>query len=67
MSDSLKHFQRTSDVLYDKHQYKFVYSNGQSVIFDSYEEAQLEWMKVPEQFLGHIEVLDRKNSSKGFG
>jgi hypothetical protein len=66
MSDSLKHFEKTSDALYDKHQYKFVYSNGQSVIFDSYEEAQLEWMKVPEQFLGHIEVLDKK-TRKGFG
>lgn len=60
-----KPFTQTSNLLYDKHNYKFVYSDGTYKIFECYEEAQMEWMQAPLEMLGLIEVLDKKES-KGF-
>lgn len=68
-----KNFEQTSDGLYDRHEYKLVYSNDQSVIFDNYEDLRRTWWETPEQFLSHVEVLDKKKNksknkskSKGF-
>lgn len=60
-----KHFTQTSDLPYDKHDYKFVYADGSYKIFDCYEEAQMEWFQSPLETLGLIEVVDKK-VSKGF-
>ena len=62
-----KVFERTSDALYDRHQYKLVLSNGESEIYDCYEEVQVRWFQTPDIFLSHVEVLDRKkHKGKGF-
>ncbi len=54
-------FSQTSDVPYDRHHYRLVYSNDQSVTFDNYEQAQNEWFNTPQMFKSHIEVLDINN------
>ena len=66
MTGKLEWFAQTSDELYDRHQYRFVYSNDQSTVFDSWEQVQSEWFTTPTLFKSHIEVLDKKQS-KGFG
>ena len=59
-----KWFAQTSDEPYDRHQYRLVYSNKQSKIFDSWEELRYEWFNTPSQFKSHIEVLDKSNIKK---
>ena len=60
-------FKQTSDKLYDKHHYKLVYSNGQSVVFDNYMDVQATWFQTPSDFVSHIEVLDiPQKNKKGF-
>ena len=59
-----QYFTDTSDEPYDRHQYEFVYSNGQSRVFDSWEETRSEWFNIPLQFKSHINVLDRKQKKK---
>jgi hypothetical protein len=64
-----KNFQQTSDHPYDRHDYKLVYSNKKCSIFDNFEDLRKEWWQTPEQFLSHVEVLDKqkeKSKSKGF-
>jgi hypothetical protein len=64
-----KNFEQTSDAPYNRHDYKLVYSNDQSVIFDNFEDLRRTWWETPEQFLSHVEVLDKKKQktkSKGF-
>ena len=51
-------FAQTSDEPYDRHQYEFVYSNGQHIIFDTWEEVRSEWFNIPVQFKSHINVID---------
>ena len=58
-------FKQTSDEPYLRHHYKLVYSNGQSVVFDNYMDAQASWFQTPPDFLSHVEVLDIKEK-KGF-
>jgi len=65
MTGKLEWFKQTSDEPYDRHQYKFVYSNDQSIICDSWEQVQHEWFTTPALFKSHIEVLDKKQKSKG--
>ena len=64
MPELPKWFSQTSDEPYDRHHYRFVYSNKQSVIFESYERAQQEWFNTPEMFKSHIEVLDINNKKQ---
>jgi len=65
-----RYFTDTSDEPYDRHQYEFVYSNGQHRIFDSWEEARSAWFNMPSKLKSHINVLDRqqknKKTTKGF-
>ena len=62
-SDPL-YFNQTSDLPSDRHQYEFVYSNGQHLTFDSWEEARNEWFNMPSKFKSHINVLDTKQKTK---
>tara|TARA_Y100000361_G_C11006498_1_gene262091 strand:+ start:298 stop:498 length:201 start_codon:yes stop_codon:yes gene_type:complete len=57
--DDPRYFQQTSDEPYDRHNYKVVLLNGQSVIVDAWDLAQAIWFQQPGQFLSHIEVLDK--------
>ena len=59
-----RYFTDTSDEPYDRHQYEFVYSNGQLRVFDSWEETRSEWFNIPSQFKSHIKVLDQKQNKK---
>tara|TARA_S200002703_G_C3762622_1_gene234769 strand:+ start:472 stop:705 length:234 start_codon:yes stop_codon:yes gene_type:complete len=64
----MKTFKQTSDEPYDRHHYKLVYTNKQSVVFDNYEDLRLEWYNTPEIFLDYVEVIDKttKKTTKGF-
>jgi hypothetical protein len=57
--DDPRYFQQTSDEPYDRHNYKVVLLNGQSVVVDAWDLAQAIWFQQPGQFLSHIEVLDK--------
>jgi hypothetical protein len=65
-NQQMKIFQQTSDEPYLRHDYKVVFENGKTVVFDNYEDAQLLWWNRSGNFLSHIEVLDRKQEAKGF-
>jgi hypothetical protein len=58
-------FTQTSTEPYDKHHYKLVYSNSESVVFKTYLEIQEAWWNTPSDFLSHVEVLDKKQP-RGF-
>ena len=61
-------FEQTSNEPYVRPNYKLVYSNKQSVGFESWEELRNEWWNAPSQFVSHVEVLDIKQTKnqKGF-
>lgn len=58
-------FEVSSEGLYDRHNYKIVSKTGESVVVDNWETAQMTWFQ-KGVFLSHIEVLDKKEQSKGF-
>lgn len=60
-------FTQTSDKLYDRHNYKLVYSNGQEVFFETYAEVQAAWWNTPSDFVSHVEVIDKKTNTKPRG
>jgi len=62
-----RYFTVTSDELYDRHQYEFVYSNGQYLIFDTWEEVRSEWFNTPPHFKSHVNVIDRPKKKKSSG
>jgi len=59
-----KTFTQTSNEPYDRHHYKMVYSNNQSVVVDSWEKVRKLWWETPSQFASHIEVIDMNNQTK---
>lgn len=59
-----EYFQQSCNKLYDRHNYKLFYTNGENKVFEDWEDVQLVWFQTPHQFLSHIEVLDIKQ--KGF-
>ena len=76
--DPVKHrkmtqtFTQTSDGLYDRHHYKIIAKNGDTIVVDNWAQAhEIWWNKGP--ILDRIEVLDKDNpphkarSQKGFG
>jgi cystathionine beta-lyase/cystathionine gamma-synthase len=64
MSTDLKIFSQTCDKLYDRHHYKMVYSNNQSIVVDSWEKVRQVWWETPSNFASHIEVIDIVNQNK---
>jgi hypothetical protein len=61
-----KTFKQTCDKPYNRHKYKLIFTNEREVLFDDYEDVQLTWFQTPNQFLSHVEVLDKKQKKKGF-
>ncbi len=58
-------FANTSDLLYDRHNYKLVKSNGKSIIFDNWEDAKSYWFQnVSFGNLNYFEVLDKETLNK---
>lgn len=63
----MTHFTQTSSDPYLRHLYKVVAFNGESEVFDNYEDAQRTWWGTPGETLSHIEVMDiPQKTSKGF-
>lgn len=62
----MKTFKQTCDKPYDRHDYKLILSDGKELLFDNYEDVQVTWFQTAQQFLSHVEVLDKKLQSKGF-
>lgn len=58
-----KFFKQTSDDPYDRHRYKVVGNNGESIIVEDYMLAQEIWWN-KKVFLSHIDVLDKKQTTK---
>ena len=63
--DDPQYFTETSDGLYDRHDYKIIGKNGESIVVDNWQTVQEVWGD-RSAFLSHIEVLDQKNNGKGF-
>jgi len=53
-----RYFTETSKDPYLRHRYKVVKADGDFIIFDNWEDAQVLWWNMPPPFLSHIEVLD---------
>jgi hypothetical protein len=65
----IKSFKLHCEKPYLRHDYKVIFANSNSVIFDNYEDVQRTWFETPNQLLSHVEVLDhkeKKQKSKGF-
>ena len=64
---NLKIFSNTSDLLYDRHNYKLIQNDGNSIIFDNWQDAQSYWFeRYSLGTLSYFEVLDKKEKRKGF-
>jgi len=68
----LKVFSQTSDLPYDRHFYRIVFTNGKSIVVDDYEQMRLFWFQYDSNMLSHVDVIDAvqydvKKSIKGFG
>ena len=57
-------FYQTSDAPYDRHIYRFVFSNKESIIIEDYDNAIAKWFETPALFKSHIEVLDNQNKKQ---
>ena len=64
--DDPQYFEQTSYGDYDRHRYKVVGKNGESVVVEDYMQAQEIWWN-RKAFLSHIEVLDKKSETKSRG
>ena len=63
---SLTHFTQTDNKPYNRHRYQLVDVYGESVTFDTWEEAQMVWFQSSQLGnLSHINVID-KVKNKGF-
>ena len=65
----LQWFDQTSNEPYDRHDYKLVYTNGNTKVFEDHQEFMAAWFQYPKQLLSHGEVLDKKvkkTKSRGF-
>ena len=62
-----RYFTVTSDEPYDRHDYKIIRKDGETMVVDSWGLAREIWWNTPSFSLSHIEVLDKKtNKKKGF-
>ena len=56
-------FAQTSEKPYDRHNYRFIFRNGESIIFNSYDQVMEKWFTTPALFKSHVEVLDKPNKN----
>ena len=57
-----KRFKDTSDLPYDRHDYKVYTKTGKTYVYDNYESVRAVWFQ-SKKLLSHVEVLDK---DKGF-
>lgn len=60
----LQWFEQTSNEPYNRHDYKLVYSNGETKVFEEHQDFMAAWFQYPKQLLSHGEVLDKKTKKK---
>ena len=46
-------FQQTSDEPYNRHDYKLVYTDGTSKVFDDHQDFMSTWFQTANMFLSH--------------
>ena len=63
--DDPRYFSRTSDLSYDRHNYKIV-CKDKSCVVESWDEVQEYWWNNMHIQTPTIEVLDKPKSNKGF-
>ena len=63
--DGQRYFSRTSDLSYDRHNYKIV-CKDKSFVVESWDEVQEYWWNNMHIQTPTIEVLDKPKSNKGF-
>jgi hypothetical protein len=56
----LQWFEQTSNEPYNRHDYKLVYTNGETKVFEEHQDFMVAWFQYPKQLLSHGEVLDKK-------
>ena len=63
-----RYFTVTCSKSYERHNYRIVFSNGQSELYQYWDLVFARWFETPKQFLSHIEVVDnkKKNARGGF-
>ena len=67
MMTKIKNFTQTSDLPYNRHDYKLFFKNGKVIEFDNWEDAQVYWFQwASTDQLDRFEVLDKKQPTKGF-
>lgn len=65
MTPPIKYFTETSSGDYDRHHYRVVNQNSESVVVPDYESVRSIWWN--SKFLSHVEVLDiKKKGGEGF-
>ncbi len=62
-----RYFTVTSDEPYDRHIYKVIRKDGESVVVNSWDLAREVWWNTPSMALSHVEVLDKKEKKKAKG
>ena len=60
----LQWFEQTSNEPYNRHDYKLVYTNGNTKVFEDHQEFMAAWFQYTKQLLSHGEVLDKKAKKK---
>lgn len=60
-------FKQTSDLSYERHDYKLIFKDGRTIVYDSWDPIPAMWFHNKNE-LKYVEVLDKKNkkSKKGF-
>ena len=60
-----RYFTKTSESLYDRHHYKVVSKEGDTIVIDNWQDALIIWWN-KKDFLSHMEILDTPKGGKGF-
>jgi len=60
----LQCFDKTSNEIYNRHDYKLVYTNGENKVFENHQDFMAAWFQYPKHLLSHGEVLDKKVKNK---
>ena len=62
----MTHFTCTSEKDYDRHHYKIISKDGESIVVDNWDQVNEIWWN-KSSYLDHIEVLDKPQpKSRGF-
>ena len=61
----MDYFEQTSDKPYDRHKYQLEFGDGQTVIFNDYEQLRAYWFECVRNWGNcKVSVLDTKQNKK---